>query len=249
MKQTDIERILKQGSVKQKIKLYMTDVAYFNTNGLQTIDIKLLEKENILRSRDELLTDKEREILWNSIKEPKDIEYYNNLRTYNSAFLMFKDRLSVNLVRLQAIYYLILMEFTERLNRNEKFVLVESILDFIPDKKTRDKALNKANELRKGEKKLKDEIKENTELSIEYAKICKEYVIMFKTILANDLPLKPYKDWVEIQEQTLKGLIKLIHTITVNALTPPDFPKIELYDEIKAEITDEDIEDFKNAGI
>ena len=32
MKRTDIERILKQGSVKQKIKLYMTDIALVNVN-------------------------------------------------------------------------------------------------------------------------------------------------------------------------------------------------------------------------
>ena len=31
--------------------------------------------------------------------------------------------------------------------------------------------------------------------------------------------------------------------------TPPDFPKIELYEEIEAQITEEDVEDFKSSGL
>lgn len=43
MKQTDIERIIKQGSPKQKIKLYFTDIAHFNTIGQYTAKIKAQE--------------------------------------------------------------------------------------------------------------------------------------------------------------------------------------------------------------
>jgi len=267
MKKTDIERILKQGSVKQKIKLYMTDCAYFNIIGEKSIDIELFAKENILRSRDELLTDRDREMLFNSIKEPKDIEYYNNLRTYNSAFLMFKDKFTIDLMKLQNVFYLISISNGEDIKRLENKELVNEILDLIPDKKIREKALNKAIELTKGEGGIKlivkgyrnyleidrsmfwNEIKRPTEVAILYAKSCKEYLITFKKILEKDLPLKPYKDWVEIQEKKLNRLITAIHKTTILESTPTDFPKIELYNEIKAEITDEDIEDFKNAGI
>jgi hypothetical protein len=267
MKKTDIERILKQGSIKQKIKLLMTDVAYFNTKGLQSIDIKLFSEQQIIRAKDEILTDKERDILFNSIKDPKDIEYYNNLRLFNSSFLYFKDKFSIDLIRLQALYYLISISYGEEMKRHENKEVVNEILDLIPDKKIREKALNKAIELTKGEGGIEyqkkgypkyldinrsmfwDEIKQPTENAIVNAKMCKEYIITFKTVLVNNLPLKPYKEWVEIQEQTLIRLITLIHKITILEDTPKDFPKIELYDEIKAEVTDEDIEDFKNAGI
>jgi hypothetical protein len=267
MKKTDIERILKQGSVKQKIKLYMTDCAYFNIKGQQSIDFELFEKQQILKSKDELLTDKERDMLLSSIKEAKDIEYYNNLRIYNTAFLTFKDKFSIDLMRLQAVFYLISISNGEEIKRGESKELVNDILDLIPDKKNREKALNKAIELTKGDGGIEyqkkgypkyldinrsifwNEIKHPTEIAIATAKSCKEYLIMFKTVLNNNLPLKPYKDWIEIQEKKLNTLITAINQITILEDTPTDFPKIELYQEIKAEVTDEDIEDFKNAGI
>ena len=37
MKRTDIERIIKQGSVRQKIKLYMTDIALVNVEKLELL--------------------------------------------------------------------------------------------------------------------------------------------------------------------------------------------------------------------
>ena len=40
MRKTDIERIIKQGSTRQKIKLYFTDVAYFNTKGIAQAELK-----------------------------------------------------------------------------------------------------------------------------------------------------------------------------------------------------------------
>jgi hypothetical protein len=271
MKKTDIERILKQGSIKQKIKLYMTDIAYYHIIGEKSIGFELYSIPKIFKVRDELLTDKEREILINSIKndikEPKDIEYYNNLKDNNNAFLIFKDKFSIDLMKLHNLFYLISISNGKDIKRLQNKELVNEILDLIPDKKIREKALNKAIEVTKGEGGIKlivkgyrnyleidrsmfwDEIKRPTEKAILIAKGCKEYLITFKEFLANDLPLKPYKDWLEIQEKKLIRLITAIHQITILESTPTDFPKIELYDEIKAEVTDEDIEDFKNAGI
>ncbi len=265
MKRTDIERILKQGSVKQKIKLYMTDIALLNVD-FNNLDYEIKGEDfNIKGSK--LLSKKERDLLWSSIKEPKDIEYYNELRTWNGAFLMFKDRLSIDLMRLKAIAFAINGFNIEEIKRAEGRDLVNEILDLIPDKKTREKVLNKAIELtkrdggrqyqEKGHPKYLDidrsiwwtDIKSPTETAIEAAKSCKLYIEMFKRILTNHLPLKPYKDWVEAQEKHLNKLITAIHEITILEDTPTDFPKIELYQEIMVDITDEDIEDFKNAGI
>lgn len=265
MKRTDIERILKQGSVKQKIKLYMTDIALLNVD-FNNLDYEIKGKEfNIKGSK--LLSKREKDLLWSSIKEPKDVEYYNELRTWNGAFLMFKEKLSIDLLKLQSIFFVILGLNREEIKKDEGRDLVNEILDLIPDKKTREKVLNKAIQLTKGnggrgyqEKgypKYLDidrslwwtEVKRPTEIAIINAKSCKEYIVMFKRIVTNHLPLKPYRDWVEAQEKRLKELITAIHEITILEDTPTDFPKIELYQEIIAEVTDEDIEDFKNAGI
>lgn len=265
MKRTDIERIIKGGSVRQKIKLYMTDIALVNVDW-NNLDYEIKGKELNIKGT-KLLSEKERELLWSSIKDPKDIKYYNDLRTWNGAFLIFKEKFSTDLMKLQAIYYLILVSNGEEIERSKCRDVVNEILDLIPDKKTREKALNKAIELTKGDggreyqekgyPKYLDidrslwwtEIRKPTEIAIAAAKSCKEYIIIFKTVLTNNLPLKPYKDWVEAQEKHLKTLITAIYETTILEDTPPDFPKIELYEEIEAQITEEDVEDFKGSGL
>ena len=265
MKRTDIERIIKGGSVRQKIKLYMTDIALVNIDW-NNLDYEIKGKELNIKGT-KLLSDKERELLWSSIKEPKDVKYYNDLRTWNGAFLMFKEKFSIDLMKLQAIFYLISVSNGEEIERSKCRDVVNEILDLIPDKKTREKALNKAIELTKGDggreyqekgypKHLDidrslwwTEIRRPTEIAIATAKSCKEFIVMFKTVLTNNLPLKPYKDWVEAQEKRLKTLITAIYETTILEDTPPDFPKIELYEEIEAQITEEDVEDFKSSGL
>ena len=265
MKRTDIERIIKGGSVRQKIKLYMTDIALVNIDW-NNLDYEIKGKELNIKGT-KLLSDKERELLWSSIKEPKDVKYYNDLRTWNGAFLMFKEKFSIDLMKLQAIFYLISVSNGEEIERSKCRDVVNEILDLIPDKKTREKALNKAIELTKGDggreyqekgyPKYLDidrslwwtEIRRPTEIAIATAKSCKEFIVMFKTVLTNNLPLKPYKDWVEAQEKHLKMLITAIYKTTILEDTPPDFPKIELYEEIEAQITEEDVEDFKSSGL
>lgn len=264
MRSTDIERIIKQGSVRQKIKLYLTDIALFNVDW-NNLDYEIKGKELNIKGT-KLLSNKERELLWGSIKDPKDVKYYNELRTWNGAFLMFKEKFSIELMKLQAIFYLINVSNKEEIERSKSKDLVNEILDLIPDIKTREKALNKAIELTKGDggreyqekghPKYLDigrsifwaEIRRPTEIAIATAKSCKEYLVMFKAVLVNNLPLKPYRDWVEAQEKHLKTLITGIYETTILEDTPPDFPKIERYEEIEAQITDEDVEDFKNAG-
>lgn len=265
MKRTDIERIIKGGSVRQKIKLYMTDIALLNVDW-NNLDYEIKGKELNIKGT-KLLSDKERELLWSSIKDPKDIKYYNDLRTWNGAFLMFKEKFSIDLMKLQALFYLISVSNGEEIERSKCRDVVNEMLDLIPDKKTRDKALNKAIELTKGDggreyqekgyPKYLDidrslwwtEIKRPTEIAIATAKSCKEFIIMFRTVLANNLPLKPYKDWVEAQEKHLKTLITTIYETTILEDTPPDFPKINLYEEIEVQITEEDVEDFKSSGL
>jgi hypothetical protein len=75
MTKKDIERIIKQGTVKQQMKLYMTDVAMFNLS---------------YNREEALLTDKERDLIWNNIKTEKDIKQYEELRKWNNLFTIYK---------------------------------------------------------------------------------------------------------------------------------------------------------------
>ena len=93
MKRNEIERIIKQGSMKQKIKLYFTDLAYFNTVGIYSSSFVEAGDTTRLETPNKILTDKEKDIIYQSIKEPKDIKYYENLRIWNKAFLMFKPNI------------------------------------------------------------------------------------------------------------------------------------------------------------
>jgi len=267
MKKTDIERILKQGSVRQKIKLYMTDTALLNVDWSH-LDYELKEgKLNIKGSS--LLTNKERDMLWESIKDPKDVEYYENMRRMNGVFLLFKDKLSIANSNLLAISYFIVADYREYVTNSANSDIINDLLQLYPDKKSRGEAYKAALEVTKdwGGKKYQErgyppyiEIDENFYFNTvgkyintanKTAKDAKEYVVMFKRILSKELPLQPYKDWVKAQEERLIKTIQSIHIITsgMEGYSNTDNPKFLQYEEIDVNITQEDIEDFKNSGL
>ena len=263
MTKKDIDRILKQGSVRQKIKLYMTDTALTNISS-NHLEIDPNNKDII---GTKLLTNKQREILWDSIKEPKDVKYYEDLRIWNKSFILFKDKFTIDLVKLQATYYLISISYGEQFERDKSIDLVNDLLELYPDEKNREKAFKLALNKIKGDGGIVcqeenhpkyldldktiywEEIKLNTKQAIKLAESCKEYISMFKVLINKNLPLKPYKDWIIKEEKFLKNLIKAIYTITVEDNPPTDFPKIKLYEKINTDITEEDLKDVKNAGI
>jgi len=69
------EQILENGSVREKIRLYYLDIALNNTYG---------EDKRIL-------TDQERLMCYYSIKSKKDIQYYDDLRSWSKIYSVFKD--------------------------------------------------------------------------------------------------------------------------------------------------------------
>ena len=76
--------ILDAGSMRDKIKLYFTDVAHFNIIGINNLDST--PSMDIVRL-DYLLTDLERDSIYKSIKEKSDIKYYESLRIANIVFV------------------------------------------------------------------------------------------------------------------------------------------------------------------
>jgi hypothetical protein len=286
MRKTDIERIIKQGSTRQKIKLYFTDVAYFNTKGMAQAEFKGSGDSLRLEKKDKILTDKERDIIFNSIKEPKDIKYWEELRTWNKAFLMFKPNITTYTKNFDYLTAQLSKYTVVNLLHKGYENAINDILEVVEDKKLREKlvetalnSLNMFDAIRYQEEGFLPfiEIPEANmdgkvwlliEKLNEKIKEAKEYIEGIRTFLNKQLPLQPYKEFLNEAEDKIKAKIEecreLIEVFTLGRTieTPLDkaievTPGSELPDErfnilrwedVEAEVTDEDIEDIKNAG-
>lgn len=286
MRKTDIERIIKQGSTRQKIKLYFTDVAYFNTKGMAQAELKGSGDNLRLELKDKILTDKERDLIFNSIKEPKDIKYWEELRTWNRAFLMFKPTITTYTKNFDYLTAQLSKYTVVRLLHKGYEDSINDILEVVEDEKLREKlvetalkSLNKFDAIRYQEEGFLPFIKipeANNgkvwlviEVLNEKIKEAKEYIEGIRVFLNKQLPLQPYKEFLKEAEDKIKGEIEecrgLIEAFTVGRTieTPLDkaievTPGLELPDErfsilrwedVEVEVTDEDIEDIKRAGL
>lgn len=288
MKQTDIERIIKQGSPKQKIKLYFTDIAYFNTVGIKTAQIKGSGDTATLDRPEKILTDRERDIIFNSIKEPKDIKYWEELRTWNKAFLMFKPTITTYAKNFDYLTSQLSKYTVVRLLHKSYEDAINDILEVVEEKKLRETLVKTALESLKqfDAKKYQEkgflpfiEIPEANinskvwllvEVLNEKIKEAKEYIKGIETFLNKQLPLQPYKQFLREEEDKIKANIQecrtLIEAFTLGRTVENDLDKaIEVkteeelqdeerykllnWDEVEVEVTDEDIEDIKRAGI
>lgn len=226
MRKTNIERIIKQGSTRQKIKLYFTDVAYFNTKGQFQAELKGSGDSLRLEEKDKILTDKERDLIFNSIKEPKDIRYWEELRTWNKAFLMFKPIITDCT---KSFYYLAaqlskyaVANFLHKGYENA----INDILEVVEDKKLREKlvetalnSLNMFHAIRYQEEGFLPfiEIQENNingevwlliEVLNKKIKEAKEYIEGLRIFLNKYLPLQPYKEFLKDAEDKIQANIQ-----------------------------------------
>lgn len=288
MRKTDIERVIKQGSIKQKIKLYFTDIAYFNTVGIKTAQIKGSGDTATLDRPEKILTDRERDIIFNSIKEPKDIKYWEELRTWNKAFLMFKPTITTYAKNFDYLTSQLSKYTVVRLLHKSYEDAINDILEVVEEKKLRETLVKTALESLKqfDAKKYQEkgflpfiEIPEANinskvwllvEVLNEKIKEAKEYIKGIETFLNKQLPLQPYKQFLREEEDKIKANIQecrtLIEAFTLGRTVENDLDKaIEVkteeelqdeerykllnWDEVEVEVTDEDIEDIKRAGI
>jgi len=288
MKKTDIERIIKQGSTRQKIKLYFTDVAYFNTVGINTVNIA----GGDLVTKEEILTDKERDLIFSSIKEAKDWKYYTELRNNNKAFLMFKPSIPGYTKNFDYLTAQLSKYVTLRIVHKVYEDAINDILEIVEDKKLREtlvntalKSLNTFDANRYQERgflpfiiipeaNIDSKILLLVEVLNEKIVEAKEYIAGINTFLNKQLPLQPYKQFLKEEEDKIKANIeeckkhleayKLGRTVEtpldkiVEASTTKINPDITVPDEeynilrwedVEVEVTDQDIEDIKRAGL
>jgi hypothetical protein len=287
MRKTDIERIIKQGSARQKIKLYFTDVAYFNTKGKAQAELKGSGDNLRLELKDKILTDKERDLIFNSIKEPKDIKYWEELRTWNRAFLMFKPTITTYTKNFDYLTAQLSKYAVVRLLHKGYEDSINDILEVVEDEKLREtlvetalKSLNMFDAIRYQEEGFLPfiEIPEANmdgkvwlliKILNKKIKEAKEYIEGIRTFLNKKLPLQPYKEFLKKAEDKIKGEIEECRghiedfTLGRTIETPLDkaievTPGLELPDErfsilrwedVEVDVTDEEIEDIKRAGL
>ncbi len=267
MRKTDIERIIKQGSTRQKIKLYFTDVAYFNTVGINTVNIA----GGDLVTKEEILTDRERDLIFNSIKDPKDIKYWEELRTWNRAFLMFKPTITTYTKNFEYLTAQLSKYTVVRLLHKGYEDSINDILEVVEDEKLREtlvetalKSLNKFDAIRYQEEgflpfieipeaNIDGKIDLIIEVLNEKIKEAKEYIEAIRVFLNKQLPLQPYKEFLKEAEDKIKGEVEecrgLIEAFTLGRTieTPLDkaievTPGSELPDERFKIIRWEDVE-------
>jgi len=299
MKKTDIEKIIKQGSTKQKIKLYFTDIAHFNTVGQYTAEIIGSGDTATVNRPDKILTDKERDLIFNSVKTALDIKYWEELRTFNKAFLMFKPTITTYAKNFDYLKAQLSKITAVRLLHKIYEQAINDILVEVGERKLRETLVKKALESLEDFSAMKYQEKgflpfitipeANTDGKIwlliemlnEKIKEAKEYITTINKFLNKQLPLQPYKQFVKKEEDKIKAnieeCIELIDNYTSERSIENPIDKtvevstkkkarggkdkeleIELQEErftilrwedIDVEVTDEDIEDIKNAGI
>lgn len=244
MRKTDIERIIKQGTVKQQIKLYMTDTALFNLS----------------YSRDNaLLTDKERYLIWNNIKTDKDIKYYEELRIWNKMFTVYKPHVDNFFSRLRANFNVLQSTIIKIMTIKDFIEMINPTLYSIKDLKLRAEILNTLLKNSKYVGGIKDkegegikdtwfnvDYKEEREMIEDFVKRfnsdvhnCKNTLLLLSTLVNKQLPLKPYKDWVKKEEKKVKDLIKAIPDTIVGIdinITPYEEAPVISKEEINSNI-------------
>lgn len=273
MRKTDIERIIKQGSARQKIKLYFTDVAYFNTKGQFQAEFKGSGDSLRLEIKDKILTDKERDLIFNSIKEPKDVKYWEELRTWNKAFLMFKPTITTYTKNFDYLTAQLSKYAIVRLLHKSYEDAINDILEVVEDEELREKLVETAlNSLdmfdairyqEEGflpfieipEANINGEVWLLIEVLNEKIKEAKEYIEGIRIFLNKSLPLQPYKEFLNEAEDKIKAKIEecremIDSFILLKTIETPLDERFNIlrWEDVEAEVTDEDIEDIKNAG-
>jgi hypothetical protein len=265
MKKTDIDKILKEGSGRQKIKLYFTDVAHFNTVGIYTADVKGSTKEK----KTKILTDEEKQFIFNSI-EKKDIKYYEELRVYNKAFLLFKPSIATYSKNFDWITAKLSKEAVMKLLHTIYQETINDILEIVEDKKDKDEiikvSLNSLKQLdalvyqEKGSKPyiriplahINNNLLLIVELINEKTVEAKEFIKGIEDFLNKCLPLSPYKQFVKDNERkiiaNIKECQKMIEEIGIDEINEDKF-KILNWEDIVVNLTEEDLQDIKNAGL
>lgn len=238
----DIDRIIAQGSEREKMLLYLTEIAEQEVEPFEVETLFLravLPKQAREKTRKPARpTEEESSYLLNCIVSRKGLAQYNRMKAVYSRFIYFKERFNVDLMRLQAISFALGVYSPSQIKEKElSFMGKLSNMDYLTAETQEERdAVNR----------------ERWQRAISFVRLaaltgldCKYSIEIFKLVLSKELPLKPYSRWVKEQEKRLTTILEEIHSKTsAREDYPADEPQAQLYRDIVVEIDPQDIEDF-----
>ena len=252
MTKAKVEQILKTGTTRQKIKLYMEDVALFNTLFIDT--------------REPALTPTQRKQIEDLLLFSTERPYYEKLRRWNKGMVFFKTVLTLELSKLYQTYLHLDSKAVASTTARYQLQGINALLDLYPNKKTRDKALSLAYKssiartveryqengktyLRPTKERYKDEIEGWLKEADDKAWLVKSYINLLHYLTDRKrLPLKAYKDLIKHQEKELISLYEKCYHCAIIIDRNRGIKKaraIPPYDKIEAEVTKEDLEELE----
>lgn len=210
MTPAQIEKIINEGTAKERTLLYMTGVAHFVTASV---------------GDDLLLSDEQMEAILRTLNTNKEIEYYNKLRALNKVFILFNERYTASknqLLRVQEALYG--LSLTKKLQAGF-MEAINQILQEIPDKETRERALSTgiASLNKKGLHSIATKkgnnlvftltgLNDTTAIDEQVTRFnacvrdCKEFLGALKLVI-KQLPVKPYQKYLKLEDKLLAKIV------------------------------------------
>jgi hypothetical protein len=266
MNRTEVDRILKEGTVKDKINLYFLNIAKWTTRA------PLITDNNNPNEIYNYLSDKEDKEIIKGIKLDSDLKYYNKLYSKNNTFMAFRLQAVNSVATLQTKTLILSKEIGEIVLKKSISSSIKEIAKLVEEEYLRDQiiklALKSINNFdiklykEKGYKyyiKLLDkEVGIATKNAVESVKMfnfsaknTKDFIKGMLSCNYPNVPLKPYKDFLKNEESKAKKEIEHTRELLKSLLNNSELDTeiyIPTYEEIVEGLTEEDLENIKNAG-
>ena len=244
MTRDEAKQIFETGTLRDQIKLYFNDLAYFNIKGLDKL---MSSPAGDIKRVDYLLNDEERQYIWNSITSRADINHYEKLRQANALFVSMRAELIIHkyevlLTRAKlnysALYYFIFEKYLT-LHNYDKYEVTEEILELFNRFSNPDKGGIKTNLKNFETLVLNDDIESQIAHFNDKAETTKLYITGLKLFCKKRLNIKVYNDYLKAEEAILKTAIKETRAILATIDRENDIAKFE---DIDGELHPEDKE-------
>jgi hypothetical protein len=255
MRKPDVEKILTEGSMRQKIKLFFTDTAIVNAT---------------LGEGKRLLTKEQRESISKGVFSPKDLAYYNDLRTWNKVFLLVRPLLDKTGDKIRYLGLQLEGEIRQSFADYQHEDSINELLEGIEDPAKRTELAERAiKKLVKQPAKIERGADGLAYITIENPKrdefvagiveqinvlayAYKDLALTLKILVARHIPLKPYKDYVKTEEGLIMESLKNYHEILSihykhKMLTDERYVLWD-YDSLETEANEQEVDQLRSLG-
>ena len=271
----DIEYTGEYTALSEPLLKGLEPIKKSNQKRLLDEELKKLD-EKIADEAKEGITASEEILIYKSITDSKDIKYFNNQRIFNKSFLMFKPTINTYIKNFDYLTAHLSKYTVEKLLHKKYEETINNMLGVVEDKNIREQLVDQAiRDLKMFDaKKMFIKTQSNTPLasiripdgSLDTQMItlikkintdlqdAKEFITGIKTFVNKNVPLTPYKEFIKGAEDRIKTNIELCRKIVESYIGKDlaeglDNLKILRWEEVDVEITKEDLENIKRAGL